>query len=250
MLKALLFDVDGTMAETEEFHRQAFNAAFEAHGLDCRWGKEEYRELLRVTGGKERMAAYFARAGRPMSDAQIAALHKSKTALYAEVLARNAKPLRAGVLRLIQDARTQGVMVALATTTTEANVIALLRPVFGATWMDHFDAIVAGDTVPRKKPAPDVYLAALAQLRIAPHEAIAIEDSAHGIASAHGAGVPVLVTPSEYLADDDLSPADILVPGLGDPQTPWAADQPGFAQRWVEIDDLRRFADAFARRAA
>ncbi len=254
MLQAVIFDVDGTLAETEEFHRQAFNDAFAAHGLAVRWSVEQYRLLLRVTGGKERLAAYFrgavdgaaAPADGPQpppgeaATAWIAALHATKNRLYAERLAGGTVSLRPGVARLLDEAAAAGITPAIATTTSDPNLDALLTPLLGAAWRRGFGAIVAGDQVARKKPAPDVYLECLRRLGLAATDAVAIEDSQGGVRAARAAGIAVLATPSLYCANDDLSGAQAQVPDLGDPVAPWPSPQPGFPRRWVEFNDLER----------
>jgi HAD superfamily hydrolase (TIGR01509 family) len=243
MLKAVLFDVDGTLAETEEFHRRAFNQAFAEQGLAIEWSRELYRELLRVTGGKERLRHYFlsqSAPGAPLPDeALIAALHARKNAIYKRNLVSGDAGLRPGVLRLIAEARENDIRLGIATTTSAINLDALLGPLLGVDWTCHFAVVVAGDAVARKKPAPDVYESCLQQLGVAPEEAIAIEDSTPGVASAKAAGVRVLLTPSSYTEGDDFSAADAVVPDLGDPMRPWQQAVAGFAQRWIDLDDLR-----------
>lgn len=240
MLKAVLFDVDGTLAETEEFHRLAFNAAFARHGLAVSWSAEEYRELLRVTGGKERLRAYFDGRGQPLPDERIRALHAFKNDAYRQRLADGSVGLRTGVRRLMAEAQAAGWRLGIATTTTAVNLDALLRPLFGAGWARQFACVVAGDEVARKKPAPDVYVACLARLGIGADEAIAIEDSPAGVAAARAAGVAVLVTPSLYMQGEDYGAAQAVVPDLGDPQRPWPHAAAGFARRWVDAAGLRR----------
>ena len=240
ILKAVLFDVDGTLAETEEFHRQAFNAVFAAHGLAHAWSVDQYRELLKITGGKERLAAYFAAQGLDMPDARIRELHLAKNAAYAQGIAAGAARLRPGVARLMAETRAAGLHLGVATTTSEVNLDALLRPLLGPDWAAWFACVAAGDQVARKKPAPDVYQACLQRLDIAPAEAIAIEDSAVGVRSARAAGIAVLATPSRYTELDDFSLADACVPDLGEPGRPWDCKVAGFAAGHVRLDDLRR----------
>ncbi|SOB98145.1 HAD superfamily hydrolase (TIGR01509 family) [Rhodobacter sp. JA431] len=209
-LKALIFDVDGTLAETEEVHRQAFNETFAAHGLDWHWSREDYRELLRTTGGKERMAKHRASVGSGPSDAEIADLHKAKTARYVEIIASGAVPLLPGVQDLIARAHAAGLRVAIATTTTRANVDALIHATFGKPTTAVFEVVAAGDEVAQKKPAPDVYLRALDLLSLPPEACIAFEDSRAGLASAKAAGLRVVLTPSAYTTGDDFTAADWL----------------------------------------
>ena len=249
MLKAVLFDVDGTLAETEEFHRHAFNAAFAEHGVAASWSVDEYRELLRVTGGKERLARYFQERAMDVPPERIRAIHATKNGLYARQLAAGAIGLRPGVRRLLDAAQVQGLQLGIATTTSSENLEALLAPLLGGAgaapqaWRARFACVVAGDQVPRKKPAPDVYLACLAQLGISAAEALAVEDSPQGVAAARAAGIAVLVTPSCYTLGQDFGAADLVVPDLGEPQRPWPQSVPGCARPWVEVADLRRLVE-------
>jgi HAD superfamily hydrolase (TIGR01509 family) len=216
--RALIFDVDGTIAETEEIHRQAFNDVFARVGIDWHWDQAIYKELLWVTGGKERMCAFArARAQRSMlSEAQIAELHRLKTARYVELVAAGHCPLRPGVKALMTGAKRRGQRLAIATTTSRPNVDALLSVSLGESWPDQFDAIVAGDDVPRKKPAPDVYIEALARLRLPASDCIAIEDSRNGLVAASRAGIRVLITRSFYCRDQDFSEALVTLDDLSE----------------------------------
>jgi HAD superfamily hydrolase (TIGR01509 family) len=213
---ALIFDVDGTLAETEELHRQAFNHAFVRHGLDWRWDRAVYKELLRVTGGKERIRAYHERLriAAPLSDADIAALHRIKTAHYAELVETGCCPLRPGVTDLLIAARARGQRLAIATTTSHGNIDALLSRALGPRWSVDFEAIVAGDDIRHKKPAPDVYLEILARLNLEPSDCVAIEDSANGLIAASRAKIPVLITRSMFFRDDDFSEARAVLDDL------------------------------------
>ena len=178
-LQALLFDVDGTLADTErDGHRVAFNRAFADAGLDWDWSEELYGELLTVTGGKERIR-YFLDNYLPevtLSDEEIAALHASKTEHYTSMLAAAVVPLRPGVRRLLEEAREVGLRLAIATTTTPANVRALIESTLGKEAMDWFEVIAAGDIVPAKKPAPDIYEYAMQEMGLGPESCIAFED--------------------------------------------------------------------------
>ncbi len=196
-LAALIFDVDGTLAETEELHRAAFNAAFQAANLPWHWDVPLYAQLLKVTGGKERIAHYLTTLPDPpaLDTEAIAALHRDKTARYAELVEAGGLSLRPGVAALVAEARNAGLRLAIATTTSRPNVEALLNRTFGA---DPFDIIVAGDEVPKKKPAPDVYLKALEDLALPASSCIALEDTEQGLASARAAGLRCVVTKSTY----------------------------------------------------
>ncbi|MGE3877272.1 MAG: HAD-IA family hydrolase [Parvibaculaceae bacterium] len=219
-LQALIFDVDGTLAETEEIHRAAFNAAFKAASLDWHWNRELYARLLKTTGGKERIARFIAMTepAWPSSNAEaiISALHSSKTAIYTEMLANGALGLRPGVFDLIKAASSEGVRLAIATTTSRPNVDMLLRVTLGSPGHDCFEVIAAGDSVPRKKPAPDIYLLALSELRLPAHACLAIEDSENGLRAASAASIPTLVVTSTYTRDENFDTAIAVVSELTD----------------------------------
>ena len=199
-LTTLLFDVDGTLAETEEIHRESFNRAFAQAGLDWVWSKALYAELLRVTGGKERIR-YFLDTHLPdfeaamQLDEYIAGLHAAKTDIYTRTVAAGEVPVRPGVKRLLDETRSAGLRLAITTTTTPANVTALLRHSLAPDAESWFEVIGAGSVVPAKKPAPDIYEYALAELALTPRDCIAIEDSLNGLQSARGAGVATLASP-------------------------------------------------------
>jgi HAD superfamily hydrolase (TIGR01509 family) len=213
---ALIFDVDGTLAETEELHRQAFNHAFARHGLDWQWDRAVYKDLLRVTGGKERIRAHHERLrnAAPLSDVDIAELHRIKTAHYAGLVETGCCPLRPGVTDLLIAAKARGQRLAIATTTSHANIDALLSRALGKRWAADFDAIVAGDDVRHKKPAPDVYFEILARLKLNTSDCVAIEDSANGLIAASRANIPVLITRSMFFRDDDFSQARVVLDDL------------------------------------
>src|SRR6185312_13752283 len=188
-IEALIFDVDGTLADTEEAHRQAFNDAFRAYGLGFTWSRELYRELLQVTGGKERLAAFFYRTRLTVRErirlaALIPGLHAAKTSSYLERMKLGRVLLRPGVRRLMSEARAAGVRLAVASTTSPENVSALLEGALGEDALDEFSVIVTGDAVPRKKPAPDIYVLALSRLGVTSGRAVAFEDSRIGVSAA------------------------------------------------------------------
>ncbi|MGJ5179213.1 HAD-IA family hydrolase [Bradyrhizobium oligotrophicum] len=215
---ALILDVDGTLAETEEIHREAFNEAFIAGGVDWHWGRRIYKDLLRVAGGKERIRAFdqMRRSGPPLSDAVIARLHRIKTERFAAIMSDKGCPLRPGVRALLDAAWARAQRVAIATTTTRVNIDALLAPVLGEDWETKFAAVVAADDVARKKPAPDVYLEVLSQLDLPAASCIAIEDSGNGLMAATRAGVPVLITRSLYFHDDTFDGALAVLDDLAE----------------------------------
>ena len=216
-LQALIFDVDGTLAETEEAHRAAFNRTFAAQGIDWHWSMRDYRWLLDTTGGKERMRAWqdsLPPDAPRLSPEEIAALHRDKTGHYAEILRAGELALRPGVAALIVRARAAGLKIAVATTTNLPNVAALTRACWQAAPEAVFDVVAAGDEVAAKKPAPDVYALALARLGLEPADCIAFEDSLNGLRSARGAGLATVVTPSVYTDDQDFTGADRVCPDL------------------------------------
>ncbi|NCS66642.1 MAG: phosphatase [Hydrogenophilales bacterium CG03_land_8_20_14_0_80_62_28] len=223
MLKALLFDIDGTLADTErDGHRVAFNAAFRDFGLDWDWDAALYGKLLAVTGGKERMRHYVDRFRpdyiKPVDfDDLVVELHKIKTGHYTRLLAAGGIPLRPGVKRLIDEVRQAGLTLAIATTTTPENVTALLRHSLAPDSPDWFAVIAAGDIVPAKKPAPDIYRWALDRLGLKAAACVAFEDSRNGLLSAQGAGLKTVVTVNDYTRDDDFAGAVAVLSDLGEP---------------------------------
>jgi HAD superfamily hydrolase (TIGR01509 family) len=225
-LQALLFDVDGTLADTErDGHRVAFNQAFREAGLDWDWDPALYGELLTVTGGKERIRHYLTHfntdfAGPADLDAFIAGLHQAKTAHYTALLAQGRIPLRSGVERLLGEARQAGLRLAIATTTTPANVEALLTHTLGSASLDWFEVIAAGDIVPSKKPAPDIYDYALKALKLPPEACLAFEDSGNGIRSSLGAGLRTIIAINDYTRTHDFSDAALVLDQFGEPGQP------------------------------
>ena len=220
MDRAIIFDVDGTLAETEEAHRKAFNRAFAAAGLDWHWDQEIYRKLLAVTGGKERIRYFiedFGGAGAPTDglDEFIKNLHATKTEAYVDIVSGGELELRPGVRELIHEAREQDYRLAIATTTTPANIDALFSATLGDAGRELFEVICAGDSVPIKKPAPDVYIRALEGLALPAASCVAIEDSRNGLLSAVAAGIPTIVTPGIYTSGEDFGEAALVIDDLG-----------------------------------
>ena len=244
-INALLFDVDGTLADTEDAHLQAFNATFEAARLGWHWEKAEYRELLSITGGKERINAYLDTLAITTPERRrlrelIPGLHAEKTRLYGEVVRAGGVPLRDGVERLFEEARSAGCHLGIATTTTGANVDALLSATLGPRSVDWFSVMVCGDAVRAKKPAPDIYKLALQTLGLQPEEAVAFEDSTNGLRSAKGAGLFTVITPNFWTEGSDFSSADLVLPRLGDPSMPLSGEPGGRLRRhaWLTLDEL------------
>jgi HAD superfamily hydrolase (TIGR01509 family) len=249
MLKALIFDVDGTLADTERYgHRVAFNRAFADAGLNWLWDEALYGELLSVAGGKERLQ-HFIREYHPVLpdgvaddiNSFVARLQASKNRHYIDLVRHGEITPRPGVLRLLREAHTAGLRLAIATTSTYENVEALLLS-FGADVPGLFEVIGAGDTVPVKKPAPDIYLYVLAELGLAAAECLAIEDSENGFLAARRAAIPVIVTLNDYTAHQHFDGALIVVDHLGEPALPLTCLAGGLAPNCclLDVDGLKR----------
>jgi HAD superfamily hydrolase (TIGR01509 family) len=210
-LRAFVFDVDGTLAETEEIHRLSFNQAFAEFGLGWSWDRDHYRDLLRTTGGRERILAY---AGRIGAEVEARALHAHKTMIYTERIRPGSVTLLPGVAALIDHARGAGLLLAIATTTSRPNVTALLDATLGRDSPLWFASIRTGEDVIAKKPDPEVYRLVLSDLGLPAADCLAFEDSSNGLLAARRAGLHTVVAPSIYSADDDFTGADLVVDTL------------------------------------
>jgi HAD superfamily hydrolase (TIGR01509 family) len=222
-IKAIIFDVDGTLADTEDGHRKSFNKAFSECGLDWNWDVALYDKLLKVTGGKERIK-YFVETFKPDFvrpadyDGFVKHLHVVKTMHYTTMLREGNIPLRPGIKQLIHDAHAAGIKLAIATTTTPENVSALLEVGLGKDWESYFAANGCGDIVPQKKPAPDIYFWVLDKLNLLPEQCIALEDSNNGLRSALAAGIKTYVTTNPYTHWHDFDGAAGIFDDLSDLQ--------------------------------
>ena len=253
MSPTLIFDCDGVLADTErDGHLPAFNQTFADAGLPIHWSEQEYGQLLAIGGGKERLATVFTpvfveTAHLPVDpDEQrdlIARWHKAKTAHYTAMVADGVMPGRPGIARIVADASAAGWRLAVASTSAEASVRAVLEHAVGEELAAQF-AVFAGDVVPKKKPAPDIYLLALRELGVGPEQVVVVEDSANGLRAALGAGLRTVVTVSSYTADEDFTGASLVVSSLGDlPDSPATvlADPHGLdIQGQVELSHVER----------
>jgi len=248
-LKALIFDVDGTLADTElTGHRVAYNHTFAEMGLSWHWSPELYGDLLSVSGGRERMR-YFVDRYRPELpddvplDELIPAIYARKTAIFRDMLTSGGIPLRTGVARLFDEARKAGLRLAIATTTAPSNIENLIRSNLGDDALGWFDIIAAGDIVPNMKPSPEIYQYVLEQTGWSPADCVAFEDSDNGILSATGAGLPVIITVTDYTRDHDFSRADLVLTHFGEPGRPAQvlADRRGdFRDDMLTVDYLKQ----------
>ena len=243
MIKALIFDCDGVLVDTErDGHRVGFNRAFKEMGIDAEWSVELYGRLLLVAGGKERMRAYFDEAGWPAGtetaearDELILRLHKLKTEITAGLVAEGALPLRPGISRIVDEAIEAGVKLGVCTTSNPKFIDAVLD-LFGPERKAKFDFVHAGDVVSKKKPDPEIYELAKQTLGLPTHECMVIEDSRNGLLAATGAGLPTLVTTSTYTVDEDFTGAVKIVPELG--------DEPNVNVRLADLGELAAAAAA------
>lgn len=211
-MKALIFDVDGTLADTEDAHRLAFNDAFAKAGYDWNWDRALYKQLLAVTGGQKRIRFYLESHDpeflqRDDIDILIPDLHKSKTAFFVERLNQGQVPLRPGIEELIAEARAKNLTIAIATTTTPVNVTTLLTANLGEESIAWFACIGDGGQVPILKPEPDVYNWVLDKLGLKAGETLALEDSRNGLVACERATVPCLVVSNDYTDGQDFSGA-------------------------------------------
>jgi HAD superfamily hydrolase (TIGR01509 family) len=226
-VSALIFDCDGVLADTErDGHRPAFNRTFREFGLPVEWSEDDYKVKLQIAGGKERMASEltpeFARANGLPGDpegqaAELLKWHKRKTQIYTEMVASGRLPTRPGISRIIRAAQDAGWTLAVASTSAEPSVRAILEQAVGRERADRFDLLLAGDVVPRKKPAPDIYLLALERLGSPASEALVIEDSRNGLLAARGAGLRCVMTVNGYTEEEDNREAILVISSLGDP---------------------------------
>jgi HAD superfamily hydrolase (TIGR01509 family) len=249
--RTLVFDCDGVLSDTERHgHLPAFNRTFEEFSLPVRWSESDYAEKLKIGGGKERMAsllsdAFVAAAGLPRERAdqlaEVARWHKRKTQIYTEMVGAGLLPPRPGIRRIISEALAAGWTLAVASTSAQESVEAILQVAAGPENARRFAAVLAGDVVPRKKPAPDIYQLALERLGKRASETLVIEDSENGLRAALGAGLRCLITVNGYTEAEDFSGASLVVSDLGEPGQPvriLANRSPAAPEQYVRLRDL------------
>ena len=220
-MKALIFDCDGVLVDTEkDGHRVAFNMAFKEMGWDFEWDVALYGELLKIAGGKERMKHYFNERGWPdgtdNKETLIKDLHKLKTGLYMKIIESGQLPLRPGVARLVDEAIADNMMIAVCSTSNERSVNMVVEKMLGPQRKIRFNAILAGDVVSKKKPDPEIYNLAEKELGLPAEECVVVEDSRNGLLAAKGAQMKCIVTTSTYTVNEDFREAEQVVSELGD----------------------------------
>jgi HAD superfamily hydrolase (TIGR01509 family) len=221
-MNALIFDCDGVLVDTEkDGHRVAFNRAFKQRGIGAHWQVDEYGDLLKIAGGKERMKFYFNRNGWPEGIEDqgnfILDMHALKTKLFMGIIESGELPLRSGIARIVDEAISKGLMLAVCSTSNEKAVNLIVEKLLGPQRSRHFNAILAGDIVTRKKPDPEIYNLALDRLSLTSRDCVVVEDSRNGFLAARSAGIPCLITTNEYTRQEDFAGADRVVGELGDP---------------------------------
>ncbi|MBT7953266.1 MAG: HAD-IA family hydrolase [Gammaproteobacteria bacterium] len=244
-LKAIIFDMDGTLADTEDIHRLAFNQAFVEFKFDWQWSVEEYKELLSISGGKERIRNYLQlKQYIPEENTDLwhfaGSVHKRKSSIYREMLVAGHIQLRPGVRRLIEDAIKNEITLAIATSSSHKNVETLLTNALGEEALDLFSVIVTSDIVEDKKPSPAVYQLVLSELGLEPENCVAIEDTFNGNKAAIGANLKTVITTHLYTIDDDFSDASLVVEQLGEPDSPFAIKSGNaFGKHLIDVELLR-----------
>ncbi len=236
--------MDGTLANTEEIHRLAFNQAFEEFSLPIHWSEITYAELLAISGGRQRTYKFIIDNHIDVKNVDdlrefVAEVHKRKSEIYREMLTDGRLKLRNGVRRLIMEAKQKKIRLAIATSSSLANVHTLLKTTLGEHSIEWFDSIVSCDLIADQKPSPAVYQYALAELGIAPENSVAIEDTYNGNESAKAAGLRSIITTHNFTIDSDFTGAALVLDQLGEPEMPFiqSAGEPQ-TKTYVDIDML------------
>jgi HAD superfamily hydrolase (TIGR01509 family) len=245
MLKAIIFDMDGTLADTEDIHRIAFNQAFAEFKLSWEWSVAEYKELLAISGGKERIRNYFQlKETIPEENTDLwhfaESIHKRKSDIYRDRLIAGHIQLRPGVKRLIDDAIENKIILSIATSSSQKNVETLLKNALGENAMSIFSVVVTSDTVEDKKPSPAVYQMVLSELGLSAENCIAIEDTYNGNRAANSANLKTVITTHLYTHDDDFSNASLVVDQLGENENPFTVSfGDAFGKKMVDVELLQ-----------
>lgn len=257
-LRAILFDVDGTLADTEALgHRPAYNRAFRELGFDFRWGPKLYRKLLKQPGGRERIRHYLLQYQPELGEREaeihadlegwITRVHELKSHYFKRYMRRGRVPLRAGIARLMREAHASGVKFAIVTNASLRTLNPVLRYTIGPELAAEISVIASGEEVRHKKPAPDLYRLALQRLAIAPGECVALEDSEMGLEAAAAAGVQAVVTINSDTETQDFTEAALVVSSLGEPGAPTRVIKGRLADRgWVTIETLKTICETNA----
>ena len=245
-LNAVLFDVGGTIAESEEIHRVSFNEAFKEFGLNWYWDEAIYRELVFIGGGKERIKHYITRAWPEMLKQKnltkyIESVHKIKGQIYEEFLNDSQLKARPGIIRLLKELKNEKIRLAIVSDTTEENLINLFKKGLGINPIEWFEILAHGGCTIQKKPSPDIYLWTLERLKLPPESCLAIEDAPRGVDSAIDAGLKVLVTPSIYTLEEKFEKSSLLLSHLGEPEEPFNVIKgDAFGHSFVDLDLLKK----------